>query len=195
MFFFFLCHNSAGEHNALTLSMSMTKQLKGFRALYDPALGDIFDEFLFYFLWPSVGSRAIVYIKLGFPRDPELSEAPTGRKLGFSGSRLIEAKLRRWDESLSVIEDLKFPVGWSHRSLGLFYENFNILEPGGGNWGFQKLGWADKCAIITSCDSSEQSYLSTFIILAAQSRGSFQSHCLRLNTVFKVRNWKSKNFN
>ena len=34
--FFFLCHNSAGEHNALTLSMSMTKQLKGFRALYDP---------------------------------------------------------------------------------------------------------------------------------------------------------------
>ena len=44
----FLCHNSAGEHNALTLSMSMTKQLKGFRALYE--LGDIFDEFLFYFL-------------------------------------------------------------------------------------------------------------------------------------------------
>ena len=77
--FFFLCHNSAGEHNALTLSMSMTKQLKGFRALYDPALGDIFDEFLFYFLWPSVGSRVIVYIKLGFPRDPELSEDPTGR--------------------------------------------------------------------------------------------------------------------
>ena len=47
-FFFFWCHNSAGEHNALTLSMSMTKQLKGFCALYHPALGDIFDEFVFH---------------------------------------------------------------------------------------------------------------------------------------------------
>ena len=32
-----------------------------------------------------------------------------------------ELRLRRWDESLSVIEDLKFPpVGWSHHSPGYF---------------------------------------------------------------------------
>lgn len=153
-------------------------------------------NFCFIFYDPQSGPGWLFTLNLGFRGTLSWARLRPGETRIFRLSAdWSEREKRRWDESLSVIEDLKFPVGWSHRSLGLFYENFNILEPGGGNWGFQKLGSADKCAIITSCDSSEQSYLSTFIILAAQSRGSFQSHCLRLNTVFKVRNWKSKNFN
>ena len=70
----FLCHNSAGEHNALTLSMSMTRQLKGFRALYDPRHWGIFlMNFCFIFYDYRPRSHVIVYIKLGFPRDPESS--------------------------------------------------------------------------------------------------------------------------
>ena len=126
--------------------------------------GDIFfDEFLFYFLWLRPRSRVIVYIKLGFPRDPEPSLGSGREKLGFSGFRLIEANERRWDESLSVIEDLKFPVGWSHHSLGLFYENFNILEPGEGNWGFQKLEW------VTNALSSQVAIHSNKVISALLS--------------------------
>lgn len=65
--FFFLCHNSAGEHNALTLSMSMTKQLKGFRALYDPARWGIFlMNFCFIFYDPQSGPGRLFTLNLGF---------------------------------------------------------------------------------------------------------------------------------
>ena len=108
--------------------------------------GDIFfDEFLFYFLWLRSRSRAIIYIKLGFPRDSELS-APEAEKLGFSHFQALgwlkrtEREEMRW----KFVGDRRFKVSCRllvPSLLGLFYENFNIFEPRGGNWGFQKLEW------------------------------------------------------
>ncbi len=152
-------------------------------------------NFCFIFYDPQSGPGWLFTLNLGFRGTLSWARIRPGEtrifRLSADWSEAEEMRWkfvgdRRFKVSCRLVPSLSWFILWKLQYFG---------ARRGGNWGFQKLGWADKCAIITSCDSSEQSYLSTFIILAAQSRGSFQSHCLRLNTVFKVRNWKSKNFN
>ena len=97
-----------------------------------------------FFMTTGLGPMWLFTLNLGFrgTLSPVWAEGRRNweifQALGWLKRTRAEAEEMRW----KFVGDRRFKVS-SCRLVpslsGLFYENFNILEPRGGNWGFQKL--------------------------------------------------------